>query len=94
MIKSELFSFSLTSYTTYFTGRDASLFFSKDMGALELITNFSFSENSHKQRLTRFSSPLIGYDYKTGHYLGLSEKLYPQLIISFIEVARGIRKPT
>jgi hypothetical protein len=63
------------------------------MDTPELITNFSFTEHSSSQRLNRFYTSLIGYDYKTGHYLGESEKLYPQLILSFIEVARGIRKP-
>jgi hypothetical protein len=29
-----------------------------------------FSENSSSQRFTRFSSSLINYDYKTGHYMG------------------------
>jgi hypothetical protein len=94
MLKSETFFFTLKTYYDQPILTNTSLFFSKDINSPELITNFSFTENSSFQRLTRFSTPLIGYDYKTGHYLGLSEKLYPQLIMSFIEVARGIRKPT
>jgi hypothetical protein len=37
---------------------------------------------------------LINYDYKTGHYIGNWDTQYPFLINSFIEVARGIRKPS
>jgi hypothetical protein len=55
---------------------------------------FLFLENSNSQRVTRFSNLLVNYDYKTGHYLGVWDKLYPQLMLSFIEVARGIRKPS
>jgi hypothetical protein len=54
----------------------------------------SYSENTSSQRFTRFSNPLINYDYKTGHYIGNWDKLYPSLVNSFIEVARGIRKPS
>lgn len=44
-------------------------------------------------RFTRFTNPLVNYDYKCGHYLGIWDKLYPNLITSFVEVTRGIRKP-
>lgn len=30
-----------------------------------------FSETSNSTRFTRFSNPLISYDYKCGHYLGI-----------------------
>jgi hypothetical protein len=50
-------------------------------------------EQSNSQRFTRFSHSLINYDYKTGNYIGNWDKQYPYLINSFIEVARGIRKP-
>ena len=53
-----------------------------------------FTESSSKTRFSRFYNPLINYDYKTGNYIGSWESQYPQLINSFIEVARGIRKPT
>jgi hypothetical protein len=70
-------------------------FSSKNISAGELINSFSFLEHSGaSHRALRFSNALIGYDYKTGHYLGSSEKFYPHLILSFIEVARGIRKPS
>jgi hypothetical protein len=94
VLKSEISMLNIKEHISSAPSKEYSLFFSKDMDSPELITNFSFTEQSSSQRLTRFSSPLIGYDYKTGHYLGSSEKLYPQLIMSFIEVARGIRKPT
>ena len=49
-------------------------------------------ETSDTFRFTRFNNPLIHYDYKCGNYLGMWDKLYPSLMLSFIEVARGIRK--
>lgn len=52
----------------------------------------SLSEISNSYRFNRFSNPLISYDYKCGHYLGIWEQLYPSLMTSYIEVARGIRK--
>jgi heme/copper-type cytochrome/quinol oxidase subunit 1 len=55
-------------------------------------THFSFSDNSSSWRFNRYSYPLISYDYKTGNYLSIWDQLYPSLTLSFIEVARGIRK--
>jgi hypothetical protein len=55
-------------------------------------SNTLFSETSNNVRFTRFNNPLISYDYKCGHYLGIWESLYPSLMTSYIEVARGIRK--
>jgi len=52
----------------------------------------SYSEVSNSQRFTKFTNPLINYDYKCGHYLTIWDQLYPSLTISFIEVSRGIRK--
>lgn len=52
----------------------------------------SMSELSTGLRFTRFNNPLISYDYKCGNYLGIWDQLYPSLMTSFIEVARGIRK--
>lgn len=51
-----------------------------------------FSDNSSHWRFNRFSYPLISYDYKSGNYLSIWDQLYPALSLSFIEVARGIRK--
>jgi len=69
-------------------------FLSKDTDMPKYYDQFLFLENSNSQRVTRFSNLLVNYDYKTGHYLGVWDKLYPQLMLSFIEVARGIRKPS
>ena len=55
-------------------------------------SNTTFSETSNNVRFTKFNNPLISYDYKCGHYLGIWESLYPSLMTSYIEVARGIRK--
>jgi hypothetical protein len=55
-------------------------------------TNLLLSETSNNIRFTRINNPLISYDYKCGHYLGIWESLYPSLMTSYIEVARGIRK--
>ena len=33
--------------------------------------NSSFSESSNSVRFTKFNNPLISYDYKCGHYLGI-----------------------
>ena len=55
-------------------------------------TKFNFSETTNYQRFIRFNNPLISYDYKCGNYLGIWEHLYPSLIVSYLEVARGIRK--
>jgi hypothetical protein len=62
--------------------------------ATSLNTMYQYSEHSllGSGRITRYSLPLVNYDYKCGNYLGIWEKLYPHLIVSFIEVARGIRK--
>jgi heme/copper-type cytochrome/quinol oxidase subunit 1 len=67
------------------------LFSSKDVSSSEsLISNFS--EKSSAARFSRFSNPIISYDYKCGNYIGIWEQLYPSLMTSFIEVARGMRK--
>ena len=60
--------------------------------ATETTFTSSMSELSTSLRFTRFNNPLISYDYKCGNYLGIWDQLYPSLMTSFIEVARGIRK--
>jgi len=72
----------------------AQSFYSKDTDMPKYYDEFLFLENASSQRVTRFSNLLVNYDYKTGHYLGTWDKLYPQLMLSFIEVSRGIRKPS
>lgn len=60
--------------------------------AVESTFTSSMSELSTGLRFNRFNNPLISYDYKCGNYLGIWDQLYPSLMTSFIEVARGIRK--
>jgi hypothetical protein len=48
----------------FFTRKDTGLTFNLDE------FKHSLSESSNTQRFTRFSSSLINYDYKTGHYIG------------------------
>jgi hypothetical protein len=55
-------------------------------------TRFTFADNSSTWRFNRYTYPLISYDYKSGNYLSIWDQLYPMLTLSFIEVARGIRK--
>ena len=53
-----------------------------------------YSENSSsQQRYNRFNTVFVNYDYKTGHYLGNWDSYYPFLMNSFVEVAKGIKKP-
>ena len=70
------------------------VFTSENITNLDSLQTFnsSMSEVSTSFRFTRFSNPLISYDYKCGNYLGIWDQLYPSLMTSFIEVARGIRK--
>ena len=62
------------------------------MGANKGSLNM-YVEGSTSQRITRFNTVFINYDYKTGHYLGNWDSLYPFLMNSFVEVAKGIKKP-
>jgi hypothetical protein len=50
------------------------------------------SENTNSVRYNKYNNALVGYDYKSGHYLGIWDQLYPSLTTSFIEVSRSIRK--
>ena len=70
------------------------VFSSENLTTVDSLTNTtsSLSEVSNGYRFNRFSNPLISYDYKCGHYLGIWDQLYPSLMTSYIEVARGIRK--
>ena len=73
---------------------NGTIFSSDNLTTLDSSNNFtnSMSELSTTLRFTRFNNPLISYDYKCGNYLGIWDQLYPSLMTSFIEVARGIRK--
>jgi hypothetical protein len=94
------FSFSFGFTNLFFGGEDYVIQGSKNSISYKISDNnpaplsSSYSEGSASQRFTRFNNPLINYDYKTGHYVGNWDKQYPYLINSFIEVARGIRKPS
>lgn len=75
-----------TQGSTFFTSENLT------NASTESVFNSSMSELSTSLRFTRFNNPLISYDYKCGNYLGIWDQLYPSLMTSFIEVARGIRK--
>jgi hypothetical protein len=105
-LKSTLISFSVFTnsfvpffktgqvYTPNLNSKDEILFLSKDNSDFFNFTNTVFTEFSSSQRFTRFGNVAVNYDYKTGHYVGDWEKQYPFLLTTFIEVARGIRKPS
>jgi len=69
------------------------LFKSDNIKNTELETLYSGLENSSYPRSNKFMNSYVSYDYKCGNYLGIWDKLYPSLMTSFIEVARGVRKP-
>lgn len=79
----DLSYFSVDNYTTTFNSKNTNFNDS-------VLYNFSEKENT--SRFSRFSNPIISYDYKCGNYIGIWEQLYPSLMTSFIEVARGMRK--
>jgi len=88
-------NFNLPSYSLYTTLSNNST--SVKFQTSSITPNSStdedkFSDSTTYGRFLRFSNPLISYDYKCGNYLGIWEQLYPSLILSYIEVARGIRK--
>jgi hypothetical protein len=47
-----------------------SYIFSKNTILKDELSHDTLSESSSKQRYSRFSNPLINYDYKTGNYIG------------------------
>ena len=69
-------------------------FFSENISNSFSLQNkgLSNSELSNAYRFTRFSNPLISYNYKKGDYLGINRKLYPNMLTSFIEVTGSVRK--
>lgn len=72
------------------------LFFFKSDNSMssDIQTAYSGLENSSYKRFNKFSNPSINYNYKSGNYLGKWNELYPSLMTSFIEVAKGMRKPS
>lgn len=69
------------------------LFKSDSIKNVELESLYSGLESSSYARSNKFMNSYVSYDYKCGNYLGVWDKLYPSLMTSFIEVARGVRKP-
>jgi hypothetical protein len=78
--KTMSFNFSLLTTPSYYsvfsqnTGNTLSL--DQNTGVLNLTTSRNqdsiqaYTENSTNQRITRFNTVFVNYDYKTGHYLG------------------------
>ena len=58
----------------------------------QILTPATFAETADSVRHNKYNNALVGYDYKSGHYLGIWDQLYPSLTTSFIEVSRSIRK--
>jgi heme/copper-type cytochrome/quinol oxidase subunit 1 len=81
-----------TTYQTFNSTRDLVTFNADSISNTAVESETKFADSTHYGRFLRFSNPLISYDYKCGNYLGIWEQLYPSLILSYIEVARGIRK--
>ena len=67
-------------------------FYASKQQASSVESKYAFLESENLFRFSRFTNPIISYDYKCGNYIGIWDKLYPSLMTSFIEVARGIRK--
>jgi len=49
-------------------------------------------EFMNSTRFIRFNNPLINYDFKCGDYFGIWNKLYPNMFLSLIEIAKGDRR--
>ena len=95
------FNFSIVSLSNVNSSLDISPNLTTSNGAVNFKSTDISSENdniysqlgsSSNFRNNSFTNPIISYDFKCGHYLGVWDKLYPSLILSFIEVARGVRK--
>jgi hypothetical protein len=89
-INNNLFNSTLIQQTT-----PSQLYFNSETitgGSLHQYASTQNMETGATARFSRAYNPLISYDYKCGHYLGIWDQLYPSLITSYIEVARGIRK--
>jgi hypothetical protein len=93
---SNLYLFSPTTYINFShpTRLQTTLYQVQDTNSELVDTKNIFLESSDSTRYNRFFNILVNYDYKTGHYIGNWEQQYPFLYTSFIEVARGIRKPS
>jgi hypothetical protein len=67
------FSASQKDLNTSTQGSETTFFNSENLNISDTISNTtsSLSEVSNSYRFNRFSNPLISYDYKCGHYLGI-----------------------
>jgi hypothetical protein len=67
------FSASQKDLNTSTQGPETTFFNSENLNISDTISNTtsSLSEVSNSYRFNRFSNPLISYDYKCGHYLGI-----------------------
>jgi hypothetical protein len=67
------FSTSQKDLNTSTQGSETTFFNSENLNISDTIANTtsSLSEVSNSYRFNRFSNPLISYDYKCGHYLGI-----------------------
>lgn len=79
-------------YSTLASNKQVTTFQTTSINTSVNTSENKFSDSTAYGRFLRFSNPLISYDYKCGNYLGIWEQLYPSLMLSYIEVARGIRK--
>jgi len=86
------FSYNTSNYNLENTNNTGIEYNSGNITPNGSLVNFLTTELSSNFRYNRFNNPLISYDYKCGHYLGIWDQLFPSLMTSFIEVARGIRK--
>lgn len=83
------------SFNTIFQKHNSFLsnfYISENIGSSHTENYNSLIESSGNVRALKNHNLLINYDYKTGHYLGSWDQLFPFLFSSFIEVSRGIRK--
>jgi hypothetical protein len=81
-----------TTYTLPESSVSNKISFDSNNVSSEESNVYSQVESSSNFRNNTFLNPIISYDFKCGHYLGIWDKLYPSLMTSFIEQARGIRK--
>jgi hypothetical protein len=67
------FSTIPTSKNNSLTQNETTFFNSENINTVDTVNNTtsSLSEVSNSYRFNRFSNPLISYDYKCGHYLGI-----------------------
>jgi hypothetical protein len=69
--------YKLTSYSFYFghknTNSKTILYTTEDLNHTNLNNSINtiFNETSNSIRYNKFNNALVGYDYKSGHYLGI-----------------------